>query len=103
MKNLKSKNSVHFPSYVQSGTCSHFLVTEFLIQTDIISLPGTCTKEVAIVPKQLWVGASGHRRVSFQAVLIHSTRWLKSGFWNHMLTDITPLVLSYESLTSVHV
>lgn len=56
MKNLKSKNSVHFPSYVQSGTCSHFLVTEFLIQTDIISLSGKCTKEVAIVTKTVMGG-----------------------------------------------
>lgn len=103
MKNLKSKNSVHFPSYVQSGTCSHFLVTEFLIQTDIISLFREMYKGGCHSTKTIMGGGSGHRRASFPAVLVHAVRWLKSGFWNHMRTDVIPLVLFYKRLTSVHV
>lgn len=65
-----------------------------------VTFQGNVYKEVATVPKQLWVGASGYRHVSFQTVLIHSRRWFKCRFSNHTLTDLIPLILFYARLTS---
>lgn len=76
---LKSKNIVHFPyCVIVRNMQSFFLVTGFLIQTDIISLLREMyTRKERHSTKQLQVGASGLLTVSSQMIIIHSMCWLK--------------------------